>query len=492
VLLSDDDIDFVPRARVNATDDEWAIIRKELYRVGIVAIVPEGDILVRHGRKVVNGAFGVVKPNKKGPTGKKVVRLIVHLKPANACQQMISGSNCTLVGPSAWLRIVLEDDDTVLMFWGDDFACCFYVYRLPRLWWPLFVFEKRVPLAVLVGPEKGGVGMCYVGVTVIPMGWLSASGVVQSIQRGIFLNQIPRGISMPCHSEIRRDREFPQLPQVVQAVVDKVLKQGCLWSNYVDDSNLMNLISRSCSEILSGTAHPAQEELRAQWDSWGIPWSKDKAVMGATMFTRLGAHVDGDAGCLGTLVTGSLNTLGLGLVLVSGVDVDQKSMQIFGGREVHELQFRRCLFSVYESFWTELAHKKPRGPLRAECGREILLSLCACPLRFGDLRARLCPMPSVSDASLTGGAICLAGLVVDWIGSVRSEGHAVHLVRAGSSETSRYKEVHRNLGLFSGEPGGSKCIWSEQVQETRSAKASRSNAAFASLCLRQGTSIYKT
>jgi hypothetical protein len=62
VLLADDDIDFIPRARVNATDDEWAKICKELYRVGIVAIVPEKDILVRHGRKVVNGAFGVVKP----------------------------------------------------------------------------------------------------------------------------------------------------------------------------------------------------------------------------------------------------------------------------------------------------------------------------------------------------------------------------------------------------------------------------------------------
>jgi hypothetical protein len=190
VLRGDNDTDFAPCARANAIDDEWAKICKVLYSVGIVMAVALQDILIRHGRKVVNGAFGVVKAGKKVPTVQRGARRAVHLKLCNACQQMIAGSNSTLVGPSAWMRIELLNNDTVLMFWGDDLVCCFYVYRLPRAWWPLFVFEKKVPLAVLVGPEKGGVEMCYVGVTVIPMGWLSASGVVQSIQRGIFLNHL--------------------------------------------------------------------------------------------------------------------------------------------------------------------------------------------------------------------------------------------------------------------------------------------------------------
>ncbi len=61
-----------------------------------------------------------------------------------------------------------------------------------------------------------------------------------------------------------------------------MLKVVSLWSNYLDNSNLFNLITRACAIILSGLAHPVQAELRAQWNAWGISWSKYKGWMGET------------------------------------------------------------------------------------------------------------------------------------------------------------------------------------------------------------------
>jgi hypothetical protein len=122
-------------------------------------------------------------------------------------------------------------------------------------------------------------------------------------------------------------------------VVDEALKEDGLCSDYPDDSHLSNLVNRSCSKTVAQPSH-AREKLGTEWNSRGITWLQVKALRCGTVACRLGAHADEDADLHGAVVARSTNGLSLGLALVRHVDVDQGSMEISGGWEVHELQFR--------------------------------------------------------------------------------------------------------------------------------------------------------
>ena len=62
----------------------------------MVGPIAEADVAARDGRPLVNGAFGAVKPRDapvKCSDGaeRSVLRLLVNLIPANACQRCIAG-----------------------------------------------------------------------------------------------------------------------------------------------------------------------------------------------------------------------------------------------------------------------------------------------------------------------------------------------------------------------------------------------------------------
>ena len=66
-----------PRPKVRASDEEWPKIARAMFDRGLVRPVSQCPILDEE--RVVNGAFGVAKPDKKTDDGQPILRLIMDL-----------------------------------------------------------------------------------------------------------------------------------------------------------------------------------------------------------------------------------------------------------------------------------------------------------------------------------------------------------------------------------------------------------------------------
>ena len=97
-------------------------------------------------------------------------------------------------------------EQEILLWDAEDLKCAFYVFGIPEAWWRYFVIGKAID-GEHVGGEPGI--QYWLAVVVIPMGWLSAVGVCQYLQRR--LGRAPRafGAELPAVSDLRKDKPAP-------------------------------------------------------------------------------------------------------------------------------------------------------------------------------------------------------------------------------------------------------------------------------------------
>jgi len=252
-------------------------------------------------------------------------------------------------------------------------------------------FATKVPWKIL-GIEKEGA--VHIGAKVLPMGWASAVGVLQHAHRRLALRSPLAGPGLLGKCEIRRDAVFPDLE-----------KEGSLWSLYLDDANLMEVMSRRVAAELEGLPSEEQQRLRRAYQHWGIPISLDKAVVRAPSAEKLGAVIDGEGGVLKTSTKRALESLSLGFWLMRQDEVPRKALQVFLGREVHTLQFRRPLFGILDYVWKDISEGGVLTQLGSKSIEEILMCGMSQPLRATDLRAKLHEVVTASDASESGGGM---------------------------------------------------------------------------------------
>ena len=88
--------------------------------------------------------------------------------------------------------------------------------------------------------------------------------------------------------------------------------------------------------------------------------------------------------------------------------MSRKALQVYAGKEVHSLQFRRPLLSGYDELWRLIAGPDDNPYLTSKACVEIMVGICLSPLRFTDWKAQLDPYVMASDASEKGGAFCVA------------------------------------------------------------------------------------
>ncbi|CAJ1387202.1 unnamed protein product [Effrenium voratum] len=375
LLLEGDELPpEVPEPRIHAEKDEWHKICRALYERGLVR--PVKDFPVLDGQTVVNGAFGVAKSGKVTAEGQEVLRFIFDLRASNSVLRVIEGDIKSLTGAAAFQRIVLEDSEVIRLS-GDDLVSAFYLFELPPVWSPFLALRGAVPWRALGIDEPGET---HLGAAVLPMGWNSAVGIMQHVHRRLALEGPPRGGGLPSLLEIRKDAPFPARYDGWHP-----------WSIYLDDTTVFEVLERQVAESLVGEPAEAQERLRRAYEFWGIPRSDAKALNGVARAERLGALIDGEEGVL----RGSTER--------AQRWVDRKALQIFAGKEVHTLQFRRPLFSVMDVIWKQIAKGGEQVVLSADTIQEILLSGSLQPMRFTDLRAQLDPCVTASDASEQGG-----------------------------------------------------------------------------------------
>ena len=89
---------------------------------------------------------------------------------------------------------------------------------------------------------------------------------MQHLHRQLALRPPERfGAGLEEAAEIRRDAVFPEMPD-----------ESMAWSVYLDDTTVLEKVSRTAYEHLRGKAPEEQEMLRGAYRHWGIPTNPDK------------------------------------------------------------------------------------------------------------------------------------------------------------------------------------------------------------------------
>lgn len=112
-------VDPLPFAVVRATQSEWNTIGQALLKTIVATVIEEKDIACCLGEKILNGAFGVVKPGKwvgDPKANTPVLRLIMDFRCANAVHRMLPGAVDSLVGPAKWQGLSLGPSDSHLIW----------------------------------------------------------------------------------------------------------------------------------------------------------------------------------------------------------------------------------------------------------------------------------------------------------------------------------------------------------------------------------------
>ena len=388
----------LPSATVHATQEEWEKIAVQLVQRGVAVVLEEEEIELFRGQPILNGAFGVTKPNKfvdVDGVEKPVLRLIMDFRATNSVHRMLPGSVDSLVGPAKWQAIILGDKQTLVTS-GDDLVSCFYLFKVPRAWSRYFAFRKQVSKAAL-GLQAPEGSMAYVASAVLPMGWAAAVTVMQHIHRSLALQEE----GLPEDREVHRGRALPEVA---------VNGASNLWNLYIDDFTSLEVLQEETfllSKEGKGVKNALQQSMQGLYKKAGVPFSSEKSSIREPVTETLGALVDGSRGVLGVSTHRALDLISLGLHLMSLEKVPVKWLQVYLGKFVHVLQFRRPLFGLVKYLWKRLQYFGVGRGLGPNEVQEIFVLICTLPLCYTDLRAVLSSKVTASDASEWGGGLCV-------------------------------------------------------------------------------------
>ncbi|CAK0895098.1 unnamed protein product, partial [Prorocentrum cordatum] len=186
ILKNPDDLGEMPKTpRVWAEDAEWELIAAELVDRGVLVPIEEECIAQVRGRRVLGGLFGVRKSRRGKVQGPQ--RLVMNIIPSNWLQDTIEGDMGLLPTTDKWKSLILRNGE-VLLTSSEDLKCCFCVYRLPVVWHRYVALSKPVRRAAL---GLAGGGSVFAAAAVAPMGWISATGIIQHTHRRLLREWVP-------------------------------------------------------------------------------------------------------------------------------------------------------------------------------------------------------------------------------------------------------------------------------------------------------------
>ncbi len=384
-----------PKARINATREEWNRICEELYKRGIIEAIDLQDVFAADDGPVLNGAFAVEKKGQPGEGQVRVTRLIMNFVPANSFQKLMQGDLGTLASSSSWTQLILGPQE-VLLWSGDDQRGAFYAWELPKAWRPFMAFAWPVP-GELVGKMAGTLE--FVASRVIPMGWIQAVSLFQHLHRSLGMNECPAGAGHAAEKEWRRDRPMPQ-------TADGEMTEFVQF--YLDDFDCPEICPSVGWEQLGGKLSRTHAMQREAYRRWGVGISEDKAHVRNPKVIRMGAEVDGCRGSVGAPIQKKFEAAYFGLWCMGLHLPPTKVLLMVLGRLVRCFEFRRPLMCLLHNVWPK-GSPQMRKPLGMNGLQELLLAMSILPLAGADLRSPVNNMATCSDASEAGGGLCCSG-----------------------------------------------------------------------------------
>ena len=325
-------------------------------------------------------------------------------------------------------------DDEIMVTSSEDLRCFFYLFKVPEAWSKFMAFGKLVP-PVLVPP--GGEGQkWYLAGTVLPMGYLNSVGIAQHIHRVVLQRAMGsiRGLGKTVQ-EIRRDKTFSSFPNLFRV--------------YLDNFDQLQKIDKETASLIVGSPSELVEKLREYYTECKLPRHPKKSVEQAVTAEVQGAWLDGQAGTLSAKASKVAKYVQLALEIIMRGKASQRELQVVGGGFIYIGMFRRPLLSSLNQIWRSIVEGQAsspfkRNPLRREVVIELFRFIGLCPLAFINFRAGFDSMVTASDASTTGGGICMSRGLTPY-------GHAASLsmVRGDIPEEEDITPI-LSVGLFDG------------------------------------------
>eukprot|EP00435_Cladocopium_sp_Y103_P050459 s406_g15.t1 len=381
------------KPRVMVEDQCWGAVCQGLVSAGVCCFIEEHEIFCTDQGPLLNGLFGVTK-DEWTDSGTEIYRLIMNLVPLNTLCRPLSGDVDTLPAWSGMNPFFLQPSQHLLVS-SEDVKCFFYTMAVPQCWTKFLAFNKPVPHEVLP-PHLHGKSV-YIASRVLPMGFLNSVSLAQHVHRTLVLRSGSGSVNAP-ELEHRKDRPIPEA--------------DATWRVYLDNYDLLEKVEATQLVQVEGTTAPGVLALRQQYEHWEVPRNTKKAVTRSAHAELQGATVDGERGIAFPREVKLSKYFSMALALCLQDRATQRQWQVACGGLVYFTMFRRPLLGSLNQIWRHIEdyagsptwyRKTPD-----DCRLEVLRFLGALPLARMDFRLDVHPLVTCSDASTTGGGICVS------------------------------------------------------------------------------------
>ena len=382
ILPAEEWPETVPQSYVRASDAEWERLVAEGYQLGLFQPCPEEEILRSpSGEMILNGAGAV--PKEKN--GKILQRFISILCPLNAVSRKIEGDESTLPYVGQVGLCELEAEGAIVID-SEDLQSAFNLFEMPRGWRGMFVYRKQVRGGVLGLPHDE---MTWVSLRTVPMGWLSAVGIVQQAIRTLAFEEA----GLPRQFEIQKNKELPE---------------GERFLLYLDSVDQLRPVSQAMRKVVEGQASPEHQRFEEACRRCGLPTNMSKRLAGALRGTLQGGLLDGEAGVFMLHPDKGAFTIEACMCLLGSRTWETRVVAGLTGRLVFAGAFRRPAMSLMSEVFHYFGSKPTSKVAKDDAYDEVLLAMALLPLSFTNLKASICGRIYATDASPMGAGSCVA------------------------------------------------------------------------------------
>ena len=380
--------------------EHWAEVCLGLVDRGVCGLMKRDDLFHVKGRPVLNGLFAVEKGERavdEGGEEFEVCRLIMNLVPTNGLCRNLVGDTSTLPTVTGMSGTVLADGELLLTS-SEDIRCFFCLFRTPPEWHRFMGFGREAPPE---GLPAGYTGRGWHLVSrVLPMGFINSVAIAQHVHRRVIQQALGGDRRLASRQqEIRRDRQQSSA--------------GHQYRVYLDNYDELNKVDKRLAGTLEGTPSAWTLAVRETYQQLGLPRHPKKAVTQEIRAEVQGAWVDGELG----RATPKLDKVGRYVRLAVEICVagraSQRELQVVGGGFVYIAMFRRPLLSGLNAVWKQITDLGKIGPVaRRALPQEVMIELlrfvALSPLSYMDFRLTTSELVTASDASTTGGGLCVS------------------------------------------------------------------------------------
>ena len=386
---------------VMVDEKDWAAVVTGLVDARVCGIIPLSQVCHVGGKPMLGGLFGVGKNEFVGQ--KEVMRLIMNFVPLNENCKPLDSDIATLPGISGLSPFLLEGGEVALVS-SEDIRCFFYLFELPSSWFPFLGFNKIVPDHLVPSEFKGE--KCVLHARVLPMGFRNSIGIAQHVHRNV-LRQAFASACPPVsgEAEMRKDRPSTSSKECYRV--------------YLDNFDVIRKVDPATAALVEGEPGTLSLIARQAYTNANLPRHPKKSVCQAQKAEVQGCILDGGAGIAYPKPQKVALYTCLALELLRRGAATQREMQVVCGGFVYFAMFRRPLLSALNAVWRFIDSLSAQPPVvRMVLPPEVrleLASFCALvPLARLDFRLKVGGRVTASDASSSGGGICVTTGLTDY------------------------------------------------------------------------------